>query len=77
LGIKSPDGQTEIVAFVVADAAGLSELGLRRELTARLPSYMVPRRVILLQRMPRTANGKPDRPALLQQLESMPYGNQQ
>jgi acyl-coenzyme A synthetase/AMP-(fatty) acid ligase len=67
VGAKSPDGQTHLVAFIAAN----SETGtataplLRRELAARLPSYMVPREVIVLDAIPRTASGKPDRPALI------------
>lgn len=36
-----------------------------RQLAARLPGYMVPRRVLVVDAMPTTGNGKFDRPALL------------
>jgi amino acid adenylation domain-containing protein len=53
----------QLVAFVVlASGTGSAEVvtGLRR----RLPPYMVPRRVVALERLPRTDRGKVDREAL-------------
>ncbi|HZF12188.1 MAG TPA: amino acid adenylation domain-containing protein, partial [Thermoanaerobaculia bacterium] len=50
-----------LVAFVVSDI----EAGeLRRFLAARLPGYLVPAAVAVLERLPLTANGKVDRPRL-------------
>jgi acyl-CoA synthetase (AMP-forming)/AMP-acid ligase II len=67
VGAKTSDGQTHLVAFVVATSGpGTSSAPLlRRELAARLPSYMVPHEVVLVDAIPRTASGKPDRPALI------------
>ncbi|WP_188189741.1 amino acid adenylation domain-containing protein [Nonomuraea sp. SYSU D8015] len=48
-----------LVAFVVGDCPGL-----RTRLTAVLPAYMVPTRVIPLDSLPLTPNGKIDRRAL-------------
>jgi nonribosomal peptide synthetase protein VioF len=36
---------------------------LRAELVERLPSYMVPRRVVMVDQLPHNANGKVDRRA--------------
>jgi len=56
-------GGAGLVAYV-RTAEG-RELSLRGELEARLPSYMVPTAFVRLDKLPRTANGKIDRRALL------------
>jgi acyl-CoA synthetase (AMP-forming)/AMP-acid ligase II len=62
LGFKgAPD---QMVAFV--KGAGLEGVAVRRAVARLLPGYMVPARVEVLAVMPRTASGKPDRPALRQ-----------
>ncbi|MCB2102098.1 MAG: AMP-binding protein, partial [Rhodobacterales bacterium] len=63
--VTDADGDTVLAVFVVPRAgADLTPLALRRALGGRLPSYMVPQEVVVLDAMPRTASGKPDRPAL-------------
>jgi acyl-coenzyme A synthetase/AMP-(fatty) acid ligase/thioesterase domain-containing protein/aryl carrier-like protein len=61
------DGQARLVLCAVAEA-GMDERGLlgkvRGHLSSRLPGYMVPTRVILLDKLPQLPNGKPDRVAL-------------
>lgn len=53
--------ETVLVCFVVLRAGQESDpVRLRRSLADRLPSYMVPAEVVLLDEMPRTASGKPD-----------------
>ena len=64
------DGVREkrIVAFVVP-AEGVSEVNageLRAELTKRLPEYMLPSAIVMLEEMPLTANGKVDKQKLLE-----------
>jgi nonribosomal peptide synthetase DhbF len=59
-------GQRILVAFVVPHHRSAPDAGqLRRFVGARLPEYMVPSSVTLLDALPMTANGKLDRPALL------------
>ena len=50
-------------AFAVADP-GVTEEYLRQELAELVPAYMVPATLVMLERMPVTANGKTDRKAL-------------
>jgi acyl-coenzyme A synthetase/AMP-(fatty) acid ligase len=57
-----------IVAFVSGPAASLANL--RPHLTATLPSYMVPRRILVVDDFPRNINGKIDRRALREYLET-------
>ncbi|MGE4428909.1 MAG: amino acid adenylation domain-containing protein, partial [Solirubrobacteraceae bacterium] len=56
---------TALVGFVVREDAADGDLDLlRTALAGRLPSYMVPARVVALPRLPLNNNGKLDRPAL-------------
>jgi amino acid adenylation domain-containing protein len=55
----------EIIAYVVPEVGQrLSTRLLRAELAGRVPSYMVPSAVVLLERLPLTVNGKLDQAAL-------------
>ena len=56
-------GQGQIIA-VVASTAVLDTKGLKRELAAHVPQYMVPNRIHLVESMPKNANGKTDRKRL-------------
>ncbi|HLL47332.1 MAG TPA: amino acid adenylation domain-containing protein, partial [Longimicrobiaceae bacterium] len=55
-------GDRRIVAYVTGEGASPAEL--RAHAGARLPEYMVPSAVVVLDRLPLTPNGKTDRRAL-------------
>jgi O-succinylbenzoic acid--CoA ligase len=52
------------VAFVEAGEKGIDEVTLQLEIAERLPKIMIPDRIIVLDRLPRTGSGKHDRSAL-------------
>ncbi|MGJ4925640.1 amino acid adenylation domain-containing protein [Bradyrhizobium sp. HKCCYLS2038] len=57
----------ELVAYCVASAGTtVTPDALRERLSALLPDYMVPSRIVMLDRLPLTPNGKLDRAALPQ-----------
>lgn len=60
-----PAGDSPLAEALLADTAPADgPARLRRHLARRLPDYMVPPVIVLLDRMPRTTNGKLDRAAL-------------
>ncbi|NNL67908.1 MAG: amino acid adenylation domain-containing protein [Myxococcales bacterium] len=65
---ETPSGADGVVAFVAAGGAEAETI--RREAGARLPAYMAPREVFVVERFPLNANGKVDRKALRAGLES-------
>ncbi|HEY7577918.1 MAG TPA: condensation domain-containing protein, partial [Acetobacteraceae bacterium] len=59
------DGGQRLVGYVVAAAGATLEVAaLTAELSRRLPDYMVPSALVVLDRLPLTPNGKLDRGAL-------------
>ncbi|TAM13110.1 MAG: amino acid adenylation domain-containing protein [Rhodanobacter sp.] len=56
-------GRKQLVAYVVG-ASTLSPPAVRAALAQRLPDFMLPARIVCLERLPVTANGKLDRHAL-------------
>ena len=61
---KKPDGSTELCAFYERKGADALPEALRQYLQGQLPPYMMPSRLIALEKMPFTANGKTDLQAL-------------
>jgi amino acid adenylation domain-containing protein len=58
-------GEKRLVAYVVGDPAETTEAGeIREALREKLPDYMMPSSIVLLETMPLTPNGKIDRRAL-------------
>lgn len=60
---------SEIIA-VVAAKQPLSPPVIRKELASRIPQYMIPSKFHIVGRMPKNANGKTDRSALIRQFAS-------
>ena len=56
-------GDKRVIGYVVVDGA-VTDIELKKDLRQRLPGYMVPEAIILLEEMPLTANGKVDRKKL-------------
>ncbi|WP_194923702.1 non-ribosomal peptide synthetase [Catenulispora pinisilvae] len=56
-------GDVHLVAFIVGE--GAEAAAVDRFLRARMPTYMVPARVVVVDRFPMTAHGKVDQEALL------------
>jgi acyl-CoA synthetase (AMP-forming)/AMP-acid ligase II len=78
VGVKDAHGETQLVAFVIERASQIEEAvvegppgAVRRQLSKILPSYMMPREIVSLTSMPRTATGKPERQALTRTAEEM------
>ncbi len=58
-------GQKSLAAYVVLrEGAQLDDVAIKARLSAKLPEYMVPPQVLLLDAMPLSPNGKVDRKAL-------------
>ncbi|RAJ77622.1 amino acid adenylation domain-containing protein [Chitinophaga dinghuensis] len=54
----APEGEKELVAYVVADDDAFSVLLLRKHLSGILPLFMMPHYFVMLKEWPLTANGK-------------------
>src|SRR5207244_4297404 len=56
--------EAELAAYVIPDGVPVAAPALRQFLAHKLPAYMVPSTVTILEAFPLTANGKVDRQAL-------------
>ncbi|MDD4866691.1 MAG: amino acid adenylation domain-containing protein [Mycobacterium sp.] len=61
---EAPNGEQQLVAYIVGSADHLGEAQAREWLRRRLPEYMVPSAFVYLNALPVTANGKLDKAAL-------------
>ena len=57
-------GDKRLVGYVTSVTGTLDPVGIRAQLSERLPAYMVPVAVVVLEALPLTANGKLDTRAL-------------
>jgi len=57
-------GEVPVVAVVIEAGANLALEPLRTALRTRLAGYELPRDLRIIEAIPRTANGKVDRPAV-------------
>lgn len=65
IGIPSEDVRTQLAGYVVLHQPGQSSANaLHDDLATKLPDYMVPARILVLDKMPLTSSGKIDRKAL-------------
>ncbi|MFK5733605.1 amino acid adenylation domain-containing protein [Pseudomonas urmiensis] len=62
MALEGDPDRLQLLAYVVAPASSATEL--LSQLQARLPDYMVPAHLVLLECLPLTANGKLDKRAL-------------
>jgi aspartate racemase len=58
------DGKQLVAYVVTVNSLSVSPRDLKRFLAEKLPSYMIPAHIVLLDRLPLNANGKVDRRAL-------------
>jgi len=68
--VDVPDGDERalVAAVVTANSVTLDAGDLQRACRSVLPAWLVPRRVVFVAELPRTANGKIDKTALREQL---------
>lgn len=71
--IMKEERADHLVAFVIlknqTDASDFERMqAMKKELAARIPDYMIPRRFVFLQEFPMTSNGKADRRKLIENL---------
>ena len=64
------NGELSEIVAVVAAKQPLNPQTIRKELASRIPKYMIPSTFHILEQMPKNANGKTDRPALVRQYAS-------
>lgn len=62
---EDSDGQTYLVGYYVPEEMETDEDKIKEYLLSKLPSYMIPRYFVKLTALPKNANGKLDRNALI------------
>ncbi|RDI68116.1 non-ribosomal peptide synthetase [Nocardia pseudobrasiliensis] len=62
--VETETGGKRLIGYVVLDRAGVDGARVREFVSERLPEFMVPTAVVVLDSIPVTANGKIDRAAL-------------
>jgi long-chain acyl-CoA synthetase len=63
-GVADPARGQALVACVVADPAAVDAIAIRRHCAMKLSPYKIPRRIVVLERLPVDARGKTDHHAL-------------
>jgi amino acid adenylation domain-containing protein len=71
---RDEDGEARLLAYAAGPNGSPTPAELRRRLAAALPSHLVPADVTMLDRLPRTANGKVDFAALPRPARAEPAG---
>jgi thioesterase domain-containing protein/acyl carrier protein len=76
--VRDAAGSLTLQAYVVASAgAALDAHAMKEQLRQKLPGFMVPERMIFLERMPLSSNGKLDRAALRPPESAGPKGREE
>ena len=66
--LRKDDGMERLVAFLVAQPGAVLDMdALRAALSQKVPSYMVPARMVAMDKLPMLISGKADRKALMAQ----------
>jgi acyl-CoA synthetase (AMP-forming)/AMP-acid ligase II len=74
VAIPHPEWEKALVARVVPRESGtLTVADVKAHVADRLPLYMVPARVEIVDRLPRTSSGKPDRPRIQAEAAEVPF----
>jgi len=69
--LQRRSGELSELVAVIATKKDLAASEIRRDLSDRLPKYMIPGKIHFVERMPKNANGKTDRAALTRQFASV------
>lgn len=64
IAVSQPSGLKDIYAYIVLSES-CDKQHINRYLRTQLPSYMIPHRIVYLEKLPLTANGKLDKKRLL------------
>lgn len=77
--IAAPDisGNKRLIAYLASDSVSISSTDIRQFLKQKLPNYMIPSALVVLEDLPLTPNGKVDRRSLPapEQLQNEPAAN--